>query len=400
MAYNPPSPGVPEYFRAIRELTRLSALVGWERVTRPVARNLDDVPCDLAAVTAEWMSHVLCAGTPGAEVVSLAAGDGSSGTSERARYALTYNPAGRDAGLPDTVFAKSTPGVLTRMANGLSQTSVAEARFYREIRPILDVEAPKGYHSAACTKTYRSVHLLEDLAASRGAEFCSPTTRIDRDLAEEAIRQMASFHAPLFRDERLQGQFPWLKTYPDWWSWNLRHINIRDTAAKGFEKAEDVVPPALFTSRHRLWEGFIASVDAHNQLPHTLLHGDVHLGNWYITADRRMGLCDWQCVSRGHWSRDLAYAMGAILTVEDRRAWEDDLIRLYIEQFARRGGEAISLEECWCHYRLQLFGALFMWTPTYHHSVFLPDMQPPDVAREMVKRLATALDDHNSMDLI
>jgi hypothetical protein len=31
----------------------------------------------------------------------------------------------------------------------------------------------------------------------------------------------------------------------------------------------------------------------HEREPRTLLHSDVHLGNWYVTGDGRMGLCDW-----------------------------------------------------------------------------------------------------------
>jgi len=37
-----------------------------------------------------------------------------------------------------------------------------------------------------------------------------------------------------------------------------------------------------------------------------LLHCDVHPGNSYVTGDNRMGLCDWQCVVRGGWARDIA----------------------------------------------------------------------------------------------
>jgi aminoglycoside phosphotransferase (APT) family kinase protein len=42
----------------------------------------------------------------------------------------------------------------------------------------------------------------------------------------------------------------------------------------------------------------------------------MHLGNWHFTGGGAMGLCDWQCISVGHWSRDLAYALASTLTVD------------------------------------------------------------------------------------
>lgn len=52
----------------------------------------------------------------------------------------------------------------------------------------------------------------------------------------------------------------------------------------------------------------------HDSEPQGLIHSDVHIGNWYRTGAGKMGLCDWQCLARGHWSRDFAYAVTAALT--------------------------------------------------------------------------------------
>ena len=72
----------------------------------------------------------------------------------------------------------------------------------------------------------------------------------------------------------------------------------------------------------------------HQSEPNVFLHSDVHIGNWYQSGLGRMGLCDWQCPSRGHWSRDVAYAISAALTVENRRSWERDLLARYLERLA------------------------------------------------------------------
>jgi hypothetical protein len=82
------------------------------------------------------------------------------------------------------------------------------------------------------------------------------------------------------------------------------------------------------------WNAVLRSIALHDGRPATLLHNDVHLGNWYRTADGRMGLCDWQAVVLGHWSRDLAYA-GVLAGLEPRQrgpkapsAGEAELARL------------------------------------------------------------------------
>ena len=69
-----------------------------------------------------------------------------SGSSVRRQLKAAYNKEGRNAGLPENLFCKTTPTVLTRLATGLS--AAGEGRFYRQIRPELNIEAPNCYHSA------------------------------------------------------------------------------------------------------------------------------------------------------------------------------------------------------------------------------------------------------------
>src|SRR5215469_13600687 len=81
-----------------------------------------------------------------------------------------YNEEGKRAGLPEYLFCKTTPTVLTRLATGLS--AAGEGRFYRQIRPELNIEAPQCYHSAWDRRSGRSVHLFDDLIANKAAQFC------------------------------------------------------------------------------------------------------------------------------------------------------------------------------------------------------------------------------------
>ncbi len=48
----------------------------------------------------------------------------------------------------------------------------------------------------------------------------------------------------------------------------------------------------------------------------TLLHQDTHLANWYALPDGSMGIADRQCVARGQWALDIAYALAIGLSIE------------------------------------------------------------------------------------
>jgi phosphotransferase family enzyme len=76
----------------------------------------------------------------------------------------------------------------------------------------------------------------------------------------------------------------------------------------------------------------------------TLLHQDTHLANWYALPDGSMGIADWQCVARGQWALDVAYALAIGLSTEDRRAWKRDLIALYLQRLAEKVPETPTFE--------------------------------------------------------
>ena len=90
--------------------------------------------------------------------------------------------------------------------------------------------------------------------------------------------------------------------------------------------------PAALADPDRVWRAFERSIALHGELPQ---HADpLRRAPRQLVrdGDGRMGLCDWQCVSAGHWSLDVAYALTTLLTIEDRRAWERDLLARYLER--------------------------------------------------------------------
>jgi hypothetical protein len=87
-----------------------------------------DIPLSFESVTPTWLTNVLCAGTPGAEVLAFSLDPPDDGSSNRRRIAVEYNDAGRAASLPTALFAKASQELSNRIilgASGAAETEVA-----------------------------------------------------------------------------------------------------------------------------------------------------------------------------------------------------------------------------------------------------------------------------------
>ena len=90
-------------------------------------------------------------------------------------------------------------------------------------------------------------------------------------------------------------------------------------------------------------------------------------------------------------ARALAYAVSSSLAVDDRRAWEEDLIPAVPRQPPRPHGDHDLVRRGFDLYRRQLFAALLMRTRTLCHPPTMPDMQPPEMSFLMIERITAAI---------
>lgn len=105
------------------------------------------------------------------------------------------------------------------------------------------------------------------------------------------------------------------------------------------------------------------------------------------------------CGARGA-ARDVAYALATHLTVEDRRAWERDLLARYFDRLTAAGCRVPTAGAAFLAYRQQMFHAMFMWLVTIGRYRLQPEMQPRDVTLESVRRTCQAAADLDSLDAI
>jgi aminoglycoside phosphotransferase (APT) family kinase protein len=360
------------------------------------AVTAEDLPLSFEAITDRWLSAVLCGAVPGAAVTGHRLSDTDNGSSNRRKIYLDYNTAGQQAGLPQAVFCKATHGLANRILLGVSGAAHAETLFYNAVRPLLAIEAPVSRFARFDDETFNSMIMLDDLT-DKVQSFCNHKTVMTRQRAESQMRLLAKVHGTCFKDpvlrERLAGFTSW-REYFD----NTLRFGMDEGAKAGFAAAEHVIPARLFRRAAEVWPATLASVASLHALPHTLAHGDVHLKNWYVASSGEMGLGDWQCTSRSHWGRDFAYTITTALTVEDRRAWERELLAYYLDHLGRSGGAVTDFDTAWTIYRQQLVAALAWWTVTLCPPPGTPDMQPRDVTIEFIRRIATAIDDLDALD--
>ncbi|HZZ46330.1 MAG TPA: phosphotransferase [Pseudonocardia sp.] len=352
----------------------------------------DELPLSYEEITSEWLTAVLIPdGIAGAEVVSHRLGDEDEGTSSRRHIFLEWNEAGKQAGLPSSVFSKSTMTLASRYLLGMNGGIAAEAVFYNTVLPTLNVRAPQPLFASYDPETFNSIIIMRDL--SDQVQFGAYELELTQEQVRSQLRLLASLHARYYESPELSTTLNEFNTWEDYFAITVDAAGFGPACARGFEMAKDVIPERLYARADEIWPATLRSVAEHSRLPRTLIHSDVHLKNWYIDADGEMGLNDWQCSCKGNWGRDLAYSISTALAPADRREWERDLVAYYVEQLHAAGAPKVEFDEAWRAYRQNLFNALAWWTGTLGQPPEAPKMQPPAASREFIRRMTHAIDD-------
>lgn len=379
----------------IDKFERIKEIFAREQVEKPLARKYGDIPVSYEAITPEWMTAILCRDVPGAEVTEVRLGEPDSGTSNRRRIYVDYNEAGKAAGLPSSVFCKATQDLANRILLSTAGTK-SEVRFFTEIRPTLDIDAPETFFAAYDPESWASILVFRDIAGE--VQFCSHKTEMNEALAHSQMDLLGTVHGTFYESPRFRNEFSDMIVFRDRFRLLCEKNGFEKCCTDGFTASKDFMPERLFAREAEVWPATMRAVDRHKGLPETLTHNDVHLKNWYIRGDS-MGLGDWQVSCRGHWSRDLAYTIGTALKPEQRREMERDLIAYYLDRLHASGGPKVAFDEAWDHYREQMLSALAWWTMTLTPAPDMPDMQPLDTTVEFLRRLLIAIDDLDSLDV-
>jgi hypothetical protein len=402
----------------------------------------------------------LCAAHPGADLRGLEqierarCGDGLASTADRVLLRLRFGEAqAADHGLPEQIVVKTIllhpalrfglPVILTtaKLTGALARVPllgraaspsvfaligvyqhlfphapaamyVNEARFYAQLRPELDLEAPRAYSSWFDERSGSFEIAMEDLRA-RGAGFPNATGSRSLPQIRSLIDTLARLHARYWASPRFDraspsppspggtGDLAWLATtrhggmFPVFDAIGLDLI--RDQVRRSADKRELIAP--LGRSLDSLWAAMWRVQAEFERDPQTLCHGDAHIGNTYLLGDQA-GLLDWQLMVRGCWAHDLSYALATGLSIEDRRAHERELLGEYLDKLARYlpsdgVAEPPSFEHAWLRYRQgMIWGLVIGWliTPPQNYGI--------EITRANIAKMVAAIADLDTLTAI
>lgn len=319
-----------------------------------------DLPRTAADVTPAWISHALGAEFPGVEVVDVASEDLHDGTALTCRLALQYAPDAPTG--PPTVCLKAGFEGAHREFSFQSGLFAKEAMVYHDLLPATTARHPRCFAAELDAEHGRGFTVLEDLDA-RGAVFCGAEAPLTVDEAASGLEQLAALHASRWDDPALEDP-----------RWRHRHRSLGEAdpleshmlsmvpaaARRAHAQAvtrrfhdPDVIGPAI--ARLRALDDAAAIC---------LVHGDAHVGNFYREATGEIGMADYQCVQRGHYSHDVAMFVASSLDVLDRRANERALVEGHLRALERHGVDAPSFDEAWLGYRRHVLYGLWAWLLT------------------------------------
>ena len=386
-------------------LTRIAVVTGYairEKLpngSTPV-HNIDEVPATADSVTTAWLTAALCRNHPAARVEHFELGRGSDGTSNRRAIRVDYNEAGLAARLPVFLWTKMTATLRTRLITGLANMGAGEARFYNLVRPHVDFGSPAGYHAAFDPASLRSISVMEDVGLTRNTTFGNTLQPVSRPEAESMVAQMAAYHGAFWDSSRLMGDLAELPTAEDFLLNMAQMINFEGQSLRGLRRCREFVPDSIVRRSAELWPGLIKSKALQRSLPRTVIHQDTHAGNWFRYGTNKMALHDWQGVARGSWATDLSYALSANLRPADRRLWESDLLKNYLDHLAAAGGARLGFDEAFLAYRREMLHGLFFWLFPGAGSRFQPSYQPHTEVVNHIHRTAQAAEDLDTLGAI
>ncbi len=309
-------------------------------------------------ITPEWLTFALASVLRTGMVREAKlepVGTGQVGDTYRAL--LTLEGAPPEA--PTTVIAKMPAEDETSRTTGVALRSYElECRFYQHFAANLPVRTPHCHQVLFDEETHDFVLLFEDLApAVQGdqIEGCSV------DDAALAVEEMTKLHSPHFADSKLSS-FDWLnRRNPET---SAQIAGIATVVLPGFiERYGNALGPELVEVYEKLTTNLASWLDKAPG-PLTITHGDFRLDNLLFghtpEGKATVAVVDFQGVSLGPGTSDLAYFLGASLLPEARRDNEDELVRIYHHAMTASGAENFSFDDCWFGYRYGTFAGMIV----------------------------------------
>lgn len=334
------------------------------------------------ALDPRWLTRVLSHISGGKKVATVELADVKQAMAAKLLVAVTFE------GMPDKVYRLCIKGFMDFDLDSASihTISMRESDFYLQIAPQISMRTPPCVAIATDRSKNHCVFIMADLIAA-GVHFYDAREPLTLAQTEDTLDQLARLHS---QPQLLEGR-SWIpsrveeivaSTYPTWERiQELMHDQRRAQL------------PARTVDAGLLKKGMETLANLNRDLPQTILHGDVHPGNIYRTADGEMAFTDWQLIQHGHWSFDIAYHINSVLPEAVAEKEERNLLNFYLDAVQRHGGTVPDPETAWEHYRRAPVYGFYHWAITQR-------VRPVEITHQAFGRLGAAVTRHDSYRLL
>ncbi len=355
----------------------------------PLVRNEE-------GLTPQWLTAVLRASgvLRSSSVTALTAepiGNGLIGLN--LRLCLEYDAA--EPGAPKTLVAKMASTNAESRASGSSlKLYLREVSFYQELAPRIENGVARTYFADITDDGQEYCLLFEDMAPARMGDQLTGCSLAD---ARAAMVTAAELAAPFWGDASLNDA-PWMdrKMMTDMYCAALPPF--MPTLAERFKH---FLEPGVLEVAQEYADNIERYYALHSRSPFTVSHQDYRLDNMMFDArngEMPVAVLDWQTLVPGPAALDASYFVGAGLLLEDRRANEESLARLYYDELIKRGVTGFSWEQCWHDYRLHAAHGLDMGI--VGAAITTSTERGDKMLSTMINRHAQQMIDLGTMDLI
>ena len=266
---------------------------------------------------------------------------------------LTIEQAGEQT-LPRSLFVKlPMESLLTRWFFTIINAWQLESHFFRHVAHTQPLRTPITY----ATRHQRSRFYLvqENLHEDPDVELFTSLDMLSGPSLEQAylcLDAFARLHARHFglsaaqRDALLPLQYHlFLSPRMGLAARMLNRLALQPCMTK----LPGAIPPSVAHAYQRSMDNWDALLTYWFSGPLSLLHGDSHLGNFFVSGDE-MGMLDWQAAHWGKGIRDVQYFLTDSLPVDTLAANERELVDFYVQRRAHYGA-AIEARQAWQDYR-------------------------------------------------
>jgi aminoglycoside/choline kinase family phosphotransferase len=270
-----------------------------------------------------------------------------------ARYDLRFDRGFDDA--PTSVvgkFAANDEQARTFMSLSGYPNEVA---FYRDFASQVTIRVPRCALAVIDDDGWFTL-LLEDLSPMQPGDQLQGCTVPQ---VEAAVQELVGLHAPLW-------DAPVLREHPQFSRSGLADPGVLTDALQAvvpgfverygasFEPDEVDFYERLATSAR----GWIEARPPARSLVHSDFRPDNLMFGTGPDGGPTVAAVDWQGFGRGCALSDVSFVLGNALTVDDRRANEERIVRDYYRSLVTAGVDGYSWDECWDEYARSLLSAL------------------------------------------